>query len=40
MEGSHLEDSMDCRDRMGGVWTRFIWPGFSRMDVLHGVNFK
>jgi len=32
--------SMDRRDRMGGVWTRFIWPRFSRMDVLHGVNFK
>jgi len=32
--------SMDCRDRLGGVRTRFIWPNFSRMDVLHGVNFK
>jgi hypothetical protein len=32
--------SMDLRDRMGGVWTRFIWPSFSRTDVLHGVNFK
>jgi hypothetical protein len=32
--------SMDLRDRMGRVWTRFIWPSFSRMDVLYGVNFK
>jgi len=33
-------DSMDLRDRMGRVGTRFIWPSFSRMDVLYGVNFK
>jgi len=29
--------SMDLRDGMGRVWTRFIWPSFSRMDVLYGV---
>jgi hypothetical protein len=32
--------SMDLRGRMGKVWIRFIWPSFSRMDVLYGVNFK
>jgi hypothetical protein len=32
--------SMDLRDRMGKVWTRLIWPSFSRMDVLYRVNFK